>query len=146
MEIHGRNLEALTEYNPFHFFKSWKAKFRTKIRPNSLSGSYSPLDGSYSPMLASGMDQPKSQPERLCYLQWVYGKWKGLPGGAMVTKGNTCQTRRLKELGVPSLGWEDALEGKWQPRKYSCLDNPRQRSVAGYIPQSLKELDVTGVT
>ena len=32
----------------------------------------------------------------------------------------------------------------WQPLQYSCLENPHgQRSLAGYSPSGLKELDMT---
>ena len=38
------------------------------------------------------------------------------------------------DSSVHSLGWEDPLEeGMAPPLQYSCLENPRQRSLMGYI-------------
>ena len=49
----------------------------------------------------------------------------------------------MGETWVRSLGWEDPLE-EGNPLQYSCLENPHgQRSLAGYSPWGLKELDTT---
>ena len=46
------------------------------------------------------------------------------------------------ETWVPSLGREGGGHGN--PLQYSCLENPRgQRSLEGYSPWSLRELDTT---
>lgn len=44
MESHGQHLETVIEYIPASTFLVLKAKFRTKIRPNSLNSSYSPVN------------------------------------------------------------------------------------------------------
>ena len=50
----------------------------------------------------------------------------------------------IQETWVPSLGWEDPLEeGMATHSSNSCLENPHgQRSLAGYSPSGLKELDM----
>ena len=48
------------------------------------------------------------------------------------------------ETRVPSLGWEDSLEEKWQPIPvFLPGESPGQRSLEGYSPKDRKELDVT---
>ena len=49
----------------------------------------------------------------------------------------------MQETWVRFLGWEDSpREGHGNPLQYSCLENPHgQRSLAGYNPWDLKELD-----
>ena len=52
----------------------------------------------------------------------------------------------MQEIWVQSLDREDPLEkGMATHFQYSCLKNPmdRQRSLEGYSPWSLKELDTT---
>ena len=47
----------------------------------------------------------------------------------------------MLETWVRSLSWEDPLE-EGMATQYSCLQNPHgQRSLAGYSPQSFKELE-----
>ena len=51
----------------------------------------------------------------------------------------------MLETWVRSLDWEDSPGGgHGKPLQYSCLENPRaHRSLAGYSPWGLKELDTT---
>ena len=50
----------------------------------------------------------------------------------------------MQETQVLSLGWEDALEKKWQPTTvFLPGEFHGQRSLAGYSPQGLKESDAT---
>ena len=47
-------------------------------------------------------------------------------------------------MWVPSLGWEDPLERKWQPNPVFLPGKSHgQRSLAGYILWGHKELDTT---
>ena len=66
----------------------------------------------------------------------------------VVTKQNETLVRAgdLRDTGsIVGMGrWPGG--GNGNPLQDSCLDNPRQRSVAGYNPQGLKELDMTGLT
>ena len=43
---------------------------------------------------------------------------------------------------IPGLGRSPA-EGNGNPLQYSCLENPVERSLAGYSPWGHKELDMT---
>ena len=48
------------------------------------------------------------------------------------------------DASVHSLGWEDPLEeGMATPLQYSCLENPRERSLMGYSPRGRKASDTT---
>ena len=48
----------------------------------------------------------------------------------------------MQETLIQLLGWEDPPEKGYS--QYSCLENPHgQRSLAGYSPWGLKELDMT---
>ena len=50
-------------------------------------------------------------------------------------------------MQVQSLGWEDPLEGAWQPTPvFFPGESHGQRSLAGYSPQCWKESDTTEVT
>ena len=64
----------------------------------------------------------------------------GFPGGS-VSKESTCN---VGDLGsIPGLG-RSPREGNSYPLQYSCLENPYgQRSLVGYSPGGLKELDTT---
>ena len=42
---------------------------------------------------------------------------------------------------IPGLG-----RSHGNPLQYSCLENPMDRSLAGYSPEGCKELDMTEVT
>ena len=67
----------------------------------------------------------------------------GFPGGAVVKnpQGNTWDKRDV----VWSLGREDALERKWQPTPYSCLENPMDRAWWATV-HGVAELDTTEYT
>ena len=48
----------------------------------------------------------------------------------------------MRETWIRSLVWEHPGEGHGNPLQYPCLENPQgQRSLTGYSPQGLKELD-----
>ena len=50
----------------------------------------------------------------------------------------------MKEMQVHTLGQEDPLERKWQPTPVFLPGKSNgQRSLAGYSPSGLKELDKT---
>ena len=72
----------------------------------------------------------------IMYIIYIYNIIWGFPGGSD-GKESACN--------VGYLGLEDALEGgHGDPLLYSCLENPHgQRSLAGYSPWGLKELDMT---
>ena len=65
------------------------------------------------------------------------------PGGA-VGKESACNARAPGEAGsIPGSGRAPGA-GHGNPLQYSCLENPcGQRSLAGYSPWGLKELDTT---
>ena len=51
------------------------------------------------------------------------------------------------EMWVPSLGWEDPLEEEMTLQFIIfCLENPIDRSLAGYHPWVCKGLDTTEAT
>ena len=50
----------------------------------------------------------------------------------------------MRETWVPSLGWEDPLEKKWQPTPvFLPGESHGQRSLVGYSPRGRKESDTT---
>ena len=50
-------------------------------------------------------------------------------------------------MQVQSLGWEDPLEGAWQPTPvFFPGESHGQRSLAGYSPQGHRESDTTEAT
>ena len=50
----------------------------------------------------------------------------------------------MRETWVRSLGWEDPLEGSWQPTPvFSPGESHGQRSLVGYSPWGHKESDMT---
>ena len=59
----------------------------------------------------------------------------GFPGGTS-GKEPAYQSWRCKVMCIRSLGWEGI----------SCLENPSDRSLAGYSPWGCKESDMTEVT
>ena len=84
--------------------------------------------------------------------QWVFPKnknfffinhnmiIKGFPGDADGEE-STCNAGNLGS--IPGLGRSPG-EGHGTPLLYFCLENPHgQRSLVGYIPWGLKELDTT---
>ena len=78
-------------------------------------------------------------PERLLNMpELLYLNTKGFPGGSdsKESMGN------VGGLGsIPGLGRSPGEEHD-NPLQYSCLENPKgQRSLAGYSPWGLKELD-----
>ena len=55
---------------------------------------------------------------------------------------NPSAMQETQEMQVWSQGQEDRLEkGKGNPLQYSCLENHGQRSLAGYSPWGLQDLD-----
>ena len=69
--------------------------------------------------------------------------YKGLPGAKGVK--NPLPMQEIKELRVQSrVNWEDLLEKKWQPTLVFLPGKSHgQRSLVGYSPWGLKELDTT---
>ena len=52
----------------------------------------------------------------------------------------------VRDVGlIPGSGRSSGV-GNGNPLQYSCLENPMERSLAGYSPWGLKESDATGVT
>ena len=50
----------------------------------------------------------------------------------------------MQETGIPSLGWEDTLEKKWQATPIFLLgESHGQRNLVGYSPWGRKESDTT---
>ena len=69
-------------------------------------------------------------------------RW-GFPGGAS-GKESACQSRRFKRRGFDSWRGRSPGGGHGNPLQYSCLENHHgQRSLMGYRPWGLKELDTT---
>ena len=65
---------------------------------------------------------------------------------SQVVKNPTANAGDRREVGsIPGLG-RSPREGLGNPRQYSCLENPGQRSLACYSPWGSKELDVTEAT
>ena len=53
--------------------------------------------------------------------------------------------QETQETQLLSRSWEDPLE-EGIVTQYSCLENPTDRSLAGYSPWGHEELDMTEVT
>ena len=51
--------------------------------------------------------------------------------------------KSLQEIGVQSLGWEDALEKEWQPLQYSCLENSMDGGAWRTTVHGVAESDLT---
>ena len=51
--------------------------------------------------------------------------------------------KSLQEIGVQSLGWEDALEKEWQPLQYSCLENSMDGGAWQTTVHGVAESDLT---
>jgi len=64
-----------------------------------------------------------------------------------VVKNLLPKTGDIRDTGlIPGLGRSPG-EGHGNPLQYSCMENPHeQRSLAGYSPLGLKELDMTKAT
>ena len=60
------------------------------------------------------------------------------PSGAS-DKETTCQCRTCKRHRIFPGSGRSCGEGNGNPSQYSCLKNPRQRSLAGYSPCHHKE-------
>ena len=74
------------------------------------------------------------------YLNTVYIYWASQV--ALVVKNLPACRRQFR-----SLGWKDLLEKVWQPTPvFLPGESHGQRSLAGYGPQGLKELDMTDTT
>ena len=66
----------------------------------------------------------------------------GFPGSS-VSNNPSVNARDSEDMGsVPGLG-RSLGEENGNPLQYSCLENPRQRSLACYSPSSCKESDIT---
>ena len=67
--------------------------------------------------------------------------------GGVVVENLPANAGDARDLGsILGLG-RSPRRGNGNPLQYSCLENPPgQRSLAGYSPQSRKELDTTEVT
>ena len=64
----------------------------------------------------------------------------GFPGGSDSKE----PTGNMGDLGLSIGLGRSPGRGRGNPLQYSCLENPhRQRSLAGYSPQGLKESDTT---
>ena len=62
---------------------------------------------------------------------------------ALVVNNLPANAGDVKDLGsIPGLG-RSFGEGHGNSLRYSCLENPRQRSLAGYSPWGRKELGTT---
>ena len=63
-----------------------------------------------------------------------------------MVKNLPANTEDIRDVGlIPGLARSGGGHGN--PRQYSCLENPHgQRSLVGYSPWGLKELDMTEVT
>ena len=72
-------------------------------------------------------------------MPYLRGLWDlGASQVALVVK-NLPAIQETQETWVPSLGWEDPLkEGSGNPLQYSCLENPRQRSLMGNVNEVAK--------
>ena len=70
---------------------------------------------------------------------------KGFPGGTS-GKEPACQCRRHKRQGFNPWSGRSSEEGNGNPRQYSYLENPMDRSLVGYSPRGRKELDTTETT
>ena len=70
----------------------------------------------------------------------------GLPGGSTVK--NLPAIQEMQEMCISwSLGWEDLLEGAWQPTPVFLPGESRgQRSLVGYSPWGHRESDMTAAT
>ena len=64
-----------------------------------------------------------------------------------MVKNLPANTGGIRDVGlIPGLG-SSLIGGHGYPLQYFCLENPHgQRSLAGYSPQGLKELDMTEET
>ena len=69
----------------------------------------------------------------------------GSPGGSVV-KNPPANARDTGDAGSIPESERSPGEGSGNPLRYSCLENPMDRSLAGYSPWSHKESDMTEVT
>ena len=66
----------------------------------------------------------------------------GFPHGA-VLKHPPTNAGDARDVGlIPGSGRSPEM-GNGNPLRYSCLENPMERSLAGYSPQGGRELDMT---
>ena len=66
-------------------------------------------------------------------------------GGAS-GKESACQCRRHKKHEFNPGSGRSPGEGNGNPLQYSCLENPMERTLAGYSPWGHKESDTTEAT
>ena len=65
---------------------------------------------------------------------------------ALVVKNPPVNAGDIRDAGsIPGLGRSPG-RAHGNPLQYSCLENPMDRSMAGYGPQGHKELDITEAT
>ena len=109
------------------------------------------LGSSPSPVCGGG--QPGSmvvcRSLRVGLLAWILQReclGVPFPGGASV-KEPACQCRRHKRCGFDPWVWKISWRRAWQPTPVFLSGKfHRQRSLVGYTPWGLKELDKTEVT
>ena len=63
----------------------------------------------------------------------------------LVVKNPPASTGDMRDRFNSGLGRSPG-EGRGNPLQYSCLENPMDRSLAGYSPQGLKESDPNETT
>ena len=66
----------------------------------------------------------------------------GFPGGAVV-KNPPAKAGDTRDVGLISGSGRSPGVGSSRPLQYSCLENPIDRSLAGYSPWGHKESDTT---
>ena len=77
-----------------------------------------------------------------CFLFHVYMRWYGASQVVVVVKNPPANAGDIDVGSVPGLGRSHG-GGHGKPLQYTFLENPKGRSLAGYGPQGLKELDTT---
>ena len=66
---------------------------------------------------------------------------------ALVVKNPPANAGDIRDVGLIPGSGRSPGGGHGYPLQYSCLENPHgQRSLVGYTPQGLKELDMTEAT
>ena len=71
----------------------------------------------------------------------------GAPHVALVVKNPPANAGDIRDVGLIPGSGRSPGGGHGYPLQYFCLENPHgQRSLAGYSPQGLKELDMTEET
>ena len=73
---------------------------------------------------------------------FIHANLRVIPGGSD-GKESACKAEDLSS--IPALESTPG-EGNGNPLQYSCLENPRQRSLMSYSPWGYKELEMTEAT